>query len=233
MNNDPKASVRISVVLPARNEAEGIAKVIQAARPYCDEIIVIDGHSSDQTAAIARDTGVVVWQDNGRGKGAAYMLGIEKASGDVVVFMDADGSHIAEDIPRLVAPIADGRADLVIASRHKGGSDEWEGNLDTWLRSIGSGFLSVIINRRWGTGITDCLNGFRAIRREVALKVPFRAYDFDIEQHMVVQVARYGYKVAEVGSHEYCRGWGVSKLPTFRKAYLFFWRLFLDMLPQR
>jgi hypothetical protein len=105
--------------------------------------------------------------------------------------------------------------------------------LDTWLRSIGSGFLSVIINRRWGTRITDCLNGFRAIRRDVALKVPFRADDFDIEQHMIVQVARHGYKVAEVASHEYCRGWGQSKLPTFRKAYLFFWRLFLDMLPQR
>ena len=175
----------------------------------------------------------IVYQDDGRGKGAAYKLGIERAKGDIIVFFDADGSHDAASIPKLVKPILEGKADLVVASRHKGGSDEWEGNIDTYLRSIGSGFLSIVINYRWHSNLTDCLNGFRAIGRDIALKVPLHALDFDVEQHMIVQCLKYGYRVTEVGSHEYCRKWGNSKLPTFRKAHLFFWRLFLDLVSKK
>ena len=72
--------------------------------------------------------------------------------------------------------------------------------------------------------------GFRAVRRSAAVKVPLHAVDFDVEQHMIVQFLKCGYRVTEVRSHEYCRKWGESKLPTYRKAYLFFWRLFLDLV---
>lgn len=144
--------------------------------------------------------------------------------------MDADGSHEPSDIPVLVEPIIKNMADLVIASRHRGGSDEWGGDVTTYLRHIGSGFLSIVINSHWKTNLTDVLNGFRAARRDIAVKIPLRAMDFDVEQHMIVQFLKYGYRVTEVRSHEYCRKWGASKLPTFRKAYLFFWRLFLDLV---
>lgn len=220
----------ISVVIPAKNEAGGIAELITKANSIADEIIVIDGHSSDDTSELARGAGARVWQDNGKGKGAAYRLGIKKATREVIIFMDADGSHEILDIPKLAKPILTDKADLVIASRHKGGSDEWDGDLDTYLRSIGSGVLTLLINYRWGTNLTDCLNGFRAIRRDTALKLPLRADGFDIEQHMIVQCLKYGYRVTEVASHEYIRSWGHSKLPTYRKAYLFFGRLFLDFV---
>jgi len=220
----------VSVLICAKNEAEGISRIIESVKPYATEIIVIDGHSSDSTADIARAAGAKVWLDNGRGKGDAYKVGIEKASGDVVVFIDADGSHDANDIPILVAPIERKEADLVIASRHKGGSDEWQGDFNTFLRHMGSCVLSIAINLRWKANLTDVLNGFRAARREVLLKVRLSALDFDIEQHMIAQFLRNGFRVVEVQSHEYCRTWGESKLPTYRKAYLFFWRLFLDML---
>jgi hypothetical protein len=95
---------------------------------------------------------------------------------------------------------------------------------------MGSGFLSVVINARWKSNLTDVLNGFRAARRSAAVKVPLHAVDFDVEQHMIVQFLKCGYRVTEVRSHEYCRKWGESKLPTYRKAYLFFWRLFLDLV---
>jgi dolichol-phosphate hexosyltransferase len=224
---------KISVILCARNEAPGMESVIQSVRPFADEIVVVDGHSADGTAEIARKAGAVVCLDNGRGKGDAYQVGIQKASGDILVFMDADGSHDPADIPVLVDPIESGTADLVIASRHRGGSDEWQGDIPTYIRHMGSGFLSIVINYRWKSNLTDVLNGFRAARREIAVKVPLRAMGFDVEQHMIVQFLKYGYKVMEVGSHEYCRKWGVSKLPTFRKAYLFFWRLFLDLVTSR
>jgi dolichol-phosphate hexosyltransferase len=220
----------VTVIICARNEAGGIGRVVQDVSPFAAEVLVVDGHSTDDTAAIAEKAGARVVQDNGRGKGDAYQVGIRAATKGIVVFIDADGSHDASDIPKLIQPLVDDKADFVIASRHKGGSDEWGGDLATWLRAIGSGFLSVVINKRWGSDFTDILNGYRAVRADVAQRVPLRAVDFDIEQHMIVQYLKAGYRGAEVGSHEYCRQWGVSKLPTFRKAYLFFWRLFLDLL---
>lgn len=220
----------VSVLICARNEAGGIARIVEQCRPFADEVIVVDGHSTDETIRLAEEAGAKVFQDNGRGKGDAYQVGIARATQDAIVFIDADGSHDAAEIPQLVQPLAEGRADLVIGSRHRGGSDEWQGDLSTWLRAMGSGFLSVVINARWKSNLTDVLNGLRAARREAALCVPLRAVDFDIEQHMIVQFLKCGYRVEEVRSHEYCRKWGRSKLPTYRKAYLFFWRLFLDLV---
>jgi len=157
-------------------------------------------------------------------------VGIRETTGEIQVFMDADGSHDPAEIPDIIRPIEQDLADLVIGSRHRGGSDEWQGDLTTWLRAMGSGFLSVVINARWKSNLTDVLNGFRAARRSAAVKVPLHAVDFDVEQHMIVQFLKCGYRVTEVRSHEYCRKWGESKLPTYRKAYLFFWRLFLDLV---
>jgi dolichol-phosphate mannosyltransferase len=223
----------VTGIVCTRNEAGGIARVVEALRPHVDEVLVVDGQSTDDTVRLAEATGARVVQDNGRGKGDAYQVGIREATGGILVFIDADGSHEPADIAKLIAPIVEGRAELVIASRHRGGSDEWEGDLDTWMRAIGSGFLSVVINARWKSRLTDVLNGFRAAKTETARQVPLRAVDFDIEQHMIVQFLKYGHRVIEVGSHEYCRAWGSSKLPTFRKAHLFFWRLFLDLVSRK
>jgi len=220
----------ITVLVCTRNEAGGIERIIESVKPYAEEVLVVDGHSTDDTVKLAEAAGARVVQDNGKGKGDAYQVGIHESTQDIIVFIDADGSHEAADIPKLALPIGEGRADFVIASRHKGGSDEWGGDLVTYLRAIGSGFLSIVINMRWGSDFTDVLNGFRAVSRDVAQRVPLKAVDFDIEQHMIVQYLKAGFRGAEVGSHESCRQWGESKLPTFRKAYLFFWRLFLDLI---
>jgi len=220
----------ITVVLPTRNEADGIQEIITAVKPHADELLVVDGQSTDGTAEKARAAGARVLLDNGRGKGAAVKLAIAEAKGDVLVFMDADGSHEPASIPALLAPIARGEADLVVASRHRGGSDEWRGDLDNYLRSVGGGIITLVINYRWHVRITDALNGFRAIRKAVAANLNLTADDFDIEQQMVTRCLRRGYRVAEVASHEHLRKWGRSKLPTYRKGYLFLGRLLLDLL---
>lgn len=220
----------VTIVLPTRNEAEGVQQIIASVKPYADEVLVVDGHSTDGTAQRAEQAGARVIQDDGRGKGAAIRIAIREAGGDVIVFMDADGSHDPASIPALLAPIARGEADLVVASRHKGGSDEWRGDLDNYLRSVGGGVITLAINYRWNVRITDALNGFRAIRRTVAADLKLTATDFDIEQQMVTRCLRKGYRVTEVASHESLRKWGRSKLPTYRKGYLFLGRLLLDML---
>lgn len=221
----------ITLLLPTKNEAGGIQRVIDSVSGLVDEILVVDGHSTDCTAELARQAGARVLLDSGRGKGAAIRLGFREASHEIVVIMDADGSHEPRDIPRLVAPLVAGVADLVVGSRVKGGSDEQHGDLDNFLRSIGAGIITIAINYRFGVRITDALNGFRAVRRTVGLKLNLRANDFDIEQHMVVQALRMGFRIDEIASHESARQWGQSKLPTFKKAYLFLWRLACDLLP--
>ena len=220
----------ISLLIPTKNEAEGLAGLLERARPLVDEILVVDGHSTDQTVEVCRARQVPVIFDNGRGKGAALREGLARVTGDIVVMIDADGSHELADIPRLVAPIARGEAEMVIGSRILGGSDELHGDFTHFLRNMGGGLITMAINYRWNVRLTDVLNGFRAIRRTTALRLRLRANDFDIEQHMVVECLKRGFPIKEIASHESVRQWGTSKLPTFRKATLFFWRLFLDFV---
>lgn len=220
----------ISLIIPAKNEEGGIAEIVELSKNFADEIIVIDGHSKDRTRELALSKGAKVFLDHKKGKGDAYKVGIKEATGDIIVFIDADGSHDPGQIPALVEPLMEDEADFVIGSRFKGGSDEWKGDLNTYLRSIGGGFLILMINYVWGSELTECLNGFRAIKKNAALGLDLKADDFDIEQHMVVQCLKKKLRVKEVASHEYERKWGASKLPTYKKAYLFFWRLFLDMI---
>ena len=84
--------------------------------------------------------------------------------------------------------------------------------------------------QNWPHRVKILIPGNGAIKRSSALKLNLKANDFDIEQHMIVQCIKKGLRVTEVASHEYERKWGVSKLPTYKKGYLFFWRLFLDMV---
>lgn len=226
MSDAPK----VTVIIPTKNEAGGIATVVRDVAPYAHEVLVVDGHSTDGTADLARQAGARVIMDNGRGKGAGLRLGIAEATGDILVFIDADGSHDPASIPSLLAPILKDQADMVVGSRHRGGSDEWHGDLDNYLRSIGGGIITIAINYRWNVRITDALNGFRAIRKSVASALNLTANDFDIEQQMVTRCLRKGFRVTEVASHESLRKWGRSKLPTYRKGYLFLGRLLLDLI---
>ena len=220
----------VSLLIPTKNESGGLGGLLDRARPFVDDLLVVDGHSRDATVEICRARHIPVILDNGKGKGAAIREGLRRVTGDIVVMIDADGSHELNDIPRLVAPILRGEAEMVIGSRILGGSDELHGDFTHFLRNMGGGLITMAINYRWRVRLTDVLNGFRAIRRSSAERLNLRANDFDIEQHMVVECLKRGMTVKEIASHESVRQWGASKLPTFRKANLFFGRLFLDLL---
>ena len=221
-------TIKISGVILAKDEETTIGQVVERTLPHVDETLVVDGHSRDRTRERAEAAGARVVFDHGRGKGDGYRTGIEAAQGEVVVFLDADGSHDPSDIPKLASPILEGKLDMVVASRWKGGSDDVHPNLAHFLRDLGGNFLSMAISYRFKVEITDCLNGFRALRREPALTLGLSSDDFDIEHEMVMKALKKGLRVGEVGSHEYARAGGVSKLPTFRKAHKFFFRLFKE-----
>ncbi len=221
---------KVTVVVPTKNESGGIKEVITKTKPYADEILIVDGHSTDNTARIAKQAGATVILDNKKGLGEAKRLGIVKAKNEIIVFIDADGSHEPKDIPKLVKPIKENKADLVVASRIRGGSDEFDINFSGLVRQNGGDLIAAVINYRFGTKLTDSLNGFRAIRKSTALEIGLNANDFDIEHEMIIKCLKKGFRVLEVPSHEYARGWGKAKLPTFSKGWLFIWRLLRDII---
>jgi dolichol-phosphate mannosyltransferase len=168
LNTANNTSAKVSVAIMTRNEEATIEEVVRAVLPHADETLVIDGHSSDRTREIAKSLGAKVFLDGGRGKGDGIRKAIEVATGDVIVFIDADCSHDPNDIPALVAPILKGESDLVVGSRWMGGSDELFGDLGKFIRSTGSAVITLSINYRWHVKLTDSQNGFRAISTRAA-----------------------------------------------------------------
>ena len=184
-------NLTVSVVIPAKNEAPTIAGIIQGCKEFANEVLVVDGNSSDNTASIAQREGARVVRDQGTGKGKAVRLGIKEAKGDIIVFIDADGSHDPKDIPKLALPIIEGKADMVIASRGRGGSDELHGDINKCLRLIGSEIITLAINWRFKQYLTDTQNGFRAIKKTVAESLDLKEDITTIEQEMVMKAIRY------------------------------------------
>jgi glycosyltransferase involved in cell wall biosynthesis len=220
---------KITVAIIARDEEATIGQAVLGAKSHASELLVIDGGSRDRTREIASKVGALVLSDDGRGKGAGVRLAIQKAQCDILVLMDADGSHQASDIPELVRPIMEGRADMVIASRLRGGSDEFHGTLDNIIRQAGGAFISLLLYWRWGADITDCENGFRAVDVQKARGLELKANDFLIEQEMVVKAIKRRLVIREIASHEFARQGGESKLKT-SQGWKFLWHIFREML---
>jgi glycosyltransferase involved in cell wall biosynthesis len=219
----------VTVVVPSKNEAGLIGEIVDAVRPYGD-VLVVDGHSTDETREIAKAHGARVVLDGGRGKGQAIRQSLGETTSDIVVFIDADGSHDPKDIPALVAPIAAGAADLVIGSRGKGGSDELHGTLEQFIRYIGSQLIMLAINYRWNVRLTDSQNGFRAIRRDVAVALDMKSNLTTIEQEMLMLALKKGYRVDEIASHEYERRWGTSKVVVWKLWWAYIWSFLRNII---
>jgi glycosyltransferase involved in cell wall biosynthesis len=155
------ASSRVSVVIPARNESASIARVVAEAREHADEVIVVDDASRDLTAMRAEAAGARVVRNADRsGYIGSIKRGFREATGDVIVTLDADGEHRAEDIPLLVDPVVGGRADLVFAVR---------GTVPRPSERL----INRLVRRRAG-GIPDTGSGLRAIDRDLAQRLELR-----------------------------------------------------------
>ena len=214
---------RVCVVISARNEERTIRNAVRQAGQYAREVIVMDGRSSDATAQLAREAGASVYTDSAFGKGSAIRDSLTHSNAEVLVFMDADGSHDAADIPRLARVILSGRAELCVGSRFSGGSDELSISMGQLIRTIGNIAMNIAINRRWHVQLSDTLNGFRAVRRKIALDIGLTENRHTIEQEMVMKCLRHGYRVANIATHEYPRQFGESHIRIWREWPMFMW----------
>jgi glycosyltransferase involved in cell wall biosynthesis len=216
-------AMKTTVVIPAKNEERSIGKIIAQCRKYAQEILVVDGHSTDGTARVARKQGVRVVQDRGLGKGDGLRVGIREAKGDILVFIDADGSHDPHDIPRLVDPIKQNKADMVVGSRGMGGSDELHGDVEKLLRMIGSDIILIGINKKFKVNLTDSQNGYRAVRTVAARALSLKENITTIEQEMTIKCLKKGFRISEVPTHEYAREHGASVIKLRKVWFRYVW----------
>ena len=221
----PNRPPTVSVVIPARNEEKNVPFVIEALPAAVDEVILVDGHSSDGTIAAARRArpDIVVIQQSRRGKGNALAAGFAAATGDYIVMIDADGSMDPGEIPSFIQALDDG-AHYAKGTRFAlgGGSDDI-----SRLRDVGNKFLNGTTNILFRTGYSDLCYGYNAFRREClrAFALP-NPHDtsvdthwgdgFEIETMINVRVAKAKKTIQEVPSFEHARRSGESNLRTFR-----------------
>jgi glycosyltransferase involved in cell wall biosynthesis len=227
--------MKVSIIIPAKNEEaclpdllQGLRRVASTHPEYAMELIVVNDHSTDRTAEVSRTHGAIVVDNPGKpGKGRALITGFKSASGDYLIMMDADGSHLPEFVPDFVHFLDKGYG-LVIGSRQLGGSDEY-----TFLRSLGNIFLSGVFNLITGNHITDVLNGYKGFRREVFTRYPYRSGEFEIEIELVANALKAGYRIGEFACHEKERAGGVAKSKVIRHGTRFLWKILQLTIPYR
>ena len=217
--------MEILVIIPTKNEEATITEVIEGVKPYAQEILVVDGHSKDTTREKAKKSGAKIILDGGLGKGEAIRKASKEARGEILVFVDADGSHNTKDIPFLIEPIEKGKAELVIGSRLLGGSDELSGSFEKTLRLLGTHLINFLISTRFHKHITDSQNGFRAIRKSIIMGLDLKENITTIEQEMVIKALKKGYRLMEIPSHEYARKFGKSKISLLRHSWRYIFSL--------
>lgn len=192
------APQNITVILPAYNEEVSIGSIVLLTRFYADNVIVVDDGSSDRTAEVAKKAGAeVIIHEVNQGKGGALKTGFTAAAdlgADIIVTMDSDGQHNPVDIPKLVAPIIEGSADMVNGSRYLNGLDK---NTPIYRR-FGQIILDRFTNMNSGLRITDSQSGFRAFAASTKDIFRFNAQGMAIESEMLADAGKSCLRIKEV-----------------------------------
>jgi glycosyltransferase involved in cell wall biosynthesis len=216
--------MKLSVVIPCYNEAATIEGILAAVRgaPWPDmEIIVVDDCSTDGTRDLlngrlnARVDRLVLHEKN-QGKGAALRSGIRAATGDIVIIQDADLEYDPNEYPKVLAPIVEGRADVVYGSRFMGAAPH---RVLYYWHSVGNGVLTVLSNMFTNLNLTDMETCYKAFRREVIQSITIEENRFGFEPEITAKVAKMGLRVYEVGISYYGRTYAEGKKIGYKDGF--------------
>jgi len=222
----------LSVVLPTLDESDGLKVLLPRLRALFDklgvrgEVLIVDGGSKDDTAAVAEAHGARVMRQQGRGFGSAVREGIAAAAADRVVLMDADGSHAPEALEAFWARRGD--AELIVGSRYcRGGSAQMD-----MTRQILSRSLNLVSRRVLELPVRESSSGFRLYSGPAARAVQSGATDFSVQQDLMVGILAAGGRVIELPIHYAPRVGGISKANAWKLAPAYV-RLLLRLKPRR
>lgn len=208
---------RVTVLIFTLNEEATISHVLSRVPSWVDEVILVDGHSTDNTVDIARQgrPDIHVLYQPGKGKGEALRHGIQKASGDIIVTLDADGQTDPEEMPKFIEPLLSGY-DWVKGSRLAYGRPL---NM-SWRRWFGNKVLAITSNILHGTRYTDICSGYNAFWKKAFQRLHLSYDGFEMEQQMLVKIKKVGLKVAEVACHDPGRIGGVTKINDIKQGFI-------------
>ncbi|HET9691915.1 MAG TPA: glycosyltransferase family 2 protein [Acidimicrobiales bacterium] len=204
----------VSVVIPTLNEAGNIGYVLDRIPGWIEEVIVVDGRSTDGTPEVARRhrPDVRIVHQDGRGKGNALNCGFAAATGDIIVMLDADGSTDPAEIPRFIAALRTG-ADFAKGTRFVTGG----GSTDiSKTRMFGNRALNALVNTLWGSRYTDLCYGYNAFWRRHLHRLAVDAPGFEVETLLNIKAIKANLRVVEVPSFESDRITGASNLHAAR-----------------
>ncbi|HEV2735083.1 MAG TPA: glycosyltransferase family 2 protein [Longimicrobiaceae bacterium] len=234
----PADGLCLSVVMPIYNEAATIEVAVVRVRsiPVRTEIICVDDGSTDGTRDILRRlqaegaVDVLVFHERNMGKGAALLTGFGRATGEVVVTQDADLEYSPQDLPVLLEPILDGRADAVFGSRFLGGPHRV---LYFWHR-VGNGLLTLFSNMLTNLNLTDMETGYKMVKADLLRSLPLRSQRFGIEPELTARLAQAGARIYEVPISYSGRTYAEGKKIGWRDGVSALWYVFRsNVLPPR
>lgn len=219
-------NMKTIAIIPAFNEESTIENIIKGTSKYVDEILVINDGSTDLTTDNARKTGATVI-DNivNRGLGKTIKRGYDEAikrRADIIVQIDADGQYDPEEIPKLIKPILENRADLVLGSRLENLKYEMP-----WVKRNGNKAFTWLIRHLTGADIKDGQTGFRAVRKEVFETIELDG-DFTYTQEMIVKASKEGWRIGNVPINFYKRTAGESRLMS--SPFFYAWRAWIIII---
>ncbi|MBI2608134.1 MAG: glycosyltransferase family 2 protein [Deltaproteobacteria bacterium] len=204
--------MKITLFLPTLNEIKGMEAIIpRIKKEWFDEIILVDGGSTDGTVEYAKQQGFKVHHQTSKGITGAYEEVIQIAQGDVVVAFSPDGNSVPEMIPSLIQKMKEGY-DMVIVSRYLKGAQSED---DSWVTAFGNWMFTYIINILFGGKYTDSLVIFRAWRKDIIQKFPKNVPRAGFETLSSIRCAKYKMKVTEIPGDEPSRIGGVRKMNPF------------------
>lgn len=220
--------MKLSIIIPCYNEKDLLPKLISLVKESVvkdKEIILVDDGSKDGTTEIIKgglekEVDKVIYHPVNLGKGAAIRSGLAHASGDMVVIQDADLEYDPAEYPKLIGPVAEGRADVVFGSRFMGTGPH---RVHLFWHYVGNRLLTILSNMFTNLNLTDMETCYKLFRTDILKKIQVQENGFGIEPELTAKVAKMGCRIYEVGISYYGRSYGEGKKITWKDGLKAIW----------